>query len=73
LLLQILLFLLGDGDGIGTGDETAWRGLRAGERDECLCELGWITGLTLVLSFMSFPLGSVALDVVRDGRLGAGH
>ena len=73
LLFQVLHFLLGHGNGIGTSDETARRGLLADNPDERLRELGRVAGLLAMLGLIPFSLGGVALGVVRDGWLAVGR
>ena len=51
LRLQIGNLLLGGGDGIGAGDEAAWRLFLVRNRDERTRELRRVPGLLSVLGF----------------------
>ena len=68
LLLQILHLLLGDGNGIGAGDKAARRGLLAGNREECLRELGRVAGLLAVHGLVPLHAVRMTVCVVRNGR-----
>jgi hypothetical protein len=70
LRLQISDFLLGRGDGIGAGDETARRLFLARNRDERTRELRRVPRLLSVLGFPVLDEWCSALVVVGDGRLG---
>src|SRR3989449_11537198 len=69
LRLEIGDLLLGEGDGIGAGDEAARRRLLASDPDERSRELGRVTGLQAILGFPKLELLRSALVVVLDGRL----
>src|SRR5947209_17467045 len=69
LLLEVLHLLLGDGDGIGTSDKTARRGLLAGNRDECLPEPGRVAALLAVHGIVPLPPLGMTVCIVREGQL----
>ena len=65
LRLELGDLLLGDGDGIGPGNEAAWRRLLADDRQQRPGKLARVAGLLAMLSLIPCPSGSVALGVVR--------
>src|SRR5207302_8554045 len=73
LRLEIGDLLLGEGDGIGAGDEAARRRLLASDPDECSRELGRIAGLLPVLRLPPLELLRPAVGVVLNGPVGKGH
>src|SRR5438132_8890893 len=73
LRLEIGDLLLGEGDGIGAGDEAARRRLLASDPDECARELGRIAGLLPVLRLPPLELFRPAAGVVLNGPVGKGH
>ena len=66
LLLQVLGLLLGDGDGIGAGEEAARRLLLAGDRDEGARELGGVAYLLTVHTLVPLHPLCMTIGVVRN-------
>src|SRR3989441_12828078 len=73
LRLEIGNLLLGEGDGIGAGDEAARRRLLASDHDDGYRELGRIAGLLPVLRLPPLELLRPAAGVVLNGPVGKGH
>src|SRR2546430_17737311 len=72
LRLEIGHVLLGEGDGIGAGDEAARRRLLAGDRDQRPRELGRVAALPAALCLPPLLLLRRAVRVALDGRRGSG-
>src|SRR5438445_1877139 len=73
LRFEIGDLLLGEGDGIGAGDEAARRRLLVRIADERSRELGRIAGLLPVLRLPPLELLRPAVGVVLNGPVGKGH
>src|SRR5438874_9590572 len=70
LPLQLRDLLLRGGNGIGAGDEAAWRRLLARDGHERSRELRRVAGLLAILRLPELELLRSAFVVVRDGWLG---